>query len=315
MLERGISEVSRRRGLTPVTYEPQSPTESPVPRIRPATARRSSTLSSATPTTTVEKPASRKRRRPAPRRELPWPLNLYQSAVGKKWVMALTGLALLGFVLVHMLGNLHLYEGPWETHEYAETLRDLGTEVIPRTWVLWALRFGLIAAFALHIHSAYSLTRMSRAADRRYAGSRDYIAANYASRTMRWTGPLVGLFVVYHLADLTWGHFNPDYIRGDPYHNVVASLSNLPVAIWYIVANVALAVHIYHGAWSMFQSLGINSPRWNPLRRRFAQAFAALILVGNLSFPILVQAGVIDDGGRSVFRERLEQPDHAGAES
>jgi succinate dehydrogenase / fumarate reductase cytochrome b subunit len=230
-------------------------------------------------------------------------LNLYQSAVGKKWVMGLTGIALLGFVVVHMLGNLHLYEGAWETHEYAETLRDLGTEVIPRTWVLWALRIGLIAAFALHIHSAYRLTRMSTAADRRYQGGRDYVAANFASRTMRWTGPLVGLFVVYHLADLTWGHFNPDYVRGDPYHNVVASLSNLPVAIWYIIANVALAVHIYHGAWSMFQSLGINSPRWNALRRRFAQAFAAVILVGNLSFPILVQSGVIDDGGRSVVRE------------
>ncbi len=237
--------------------------------------------------------------------------------MGKKWVMALTGIALLGFVLVHMLGNLHLYDGAWETHEYAETLRDLGTEVIPRTWVLWAMRLGLIGAFGLHIHSAYSLTRMSRAADSRYAGGRDYIAASYASRTMRWTGPLVGLFVVYHLADLTWGHFNPDYVRGDPYHNVVASLSNLPVAIWYIVANVALAVHIYHGAWSMFQSLGINSPRFNPLRRRFAQAFAAAILVGNLSFPILVQAGVIDDGGRSVVREReqIEQADTAGGEA
>ena len=240
---------------------------------------------------------------------MPFPLNVYQSAVGKKWVMALTGLALLGFVLVHMIGNLHLYDGPVETHEYAETLRDLGIDVIPRTWVLWGLRIGLIAAFALHIHSAYSLTRMSRAADRRYAGGRDYIAANYASRTMRWTGPIVGLYVVYHLADLTWGHFNPDYVRGDPYHNVVASLSNLPVAIWYVVANVALAVHIYHGAWSMFQSLGLNSPRWNPLRRTFAKAFAAVILVGNLSFPIFVQVGVIDDDGRSVVRE-LERIEH-----
>ena len=105
-------------------------------------------------------------------------------------------------------------------------------------------------------------------------------------------------------------------MRGDPYHNVVASLSNLPVAIWYLVANVALAVHIYHGAWSMFQSLGINSPRWNPLRRRFAQAFAAAILVGNLSFPILVQAGVIDDGGRSVVREhQISERIDAGGEA
>ena len=230
--------------------------------------------------------------------------------------MALTGLALLGFVLVHMLGNLHLYDGPWETHEYAETLRDLGTEVIPAH--LGALgsalrpHRGVRAAHSLGLQPHPDEPVRPTAAT---PGGRDYIAANYASRTMRWTGPLVGLFVVYHLADLTWGHFNPDYVRGDPYHNVVASLSNLPVAIWYLVANVALAVHIYHGAWSMFQSLGINSPRWNPLRRRFAHAFAAVILVGNLSFPILVQAGVIDDGGRSVVREHQEQLDVAAGEA
>lgn len=216
--------------------------------------------------------------------------------------MAISGIALLVFVLMHMIGNLHLYEGPVETHEYAEALRELGGDIIPRTWLLWALRGGLIAAFALHIHSAYSLSRMSIAANKRYEGGRDYIAATYASRTMRWTGPIVGLFLVYHLADLTWGHFNPDYVRGDPYHNVSASLSNLPVAIWYIVANIALALHIYHGTWSIFQSLGINSPRFNTLRRSLAGLFAAVILAGNLSFPILTQAGVIDDGGESQYR-------------
>ena len=245
-----------------------------------------------------------------PRRQfkLPWPLSIYQSAVGKKWVMALTGIALLGFVLVHMIGNLHLYEGPTKTHEYAEALRDLGGHIVPRTWILWAMRGGLIAAFGLHIHAAVSLTRMSLRADNSYAGKRDYVAASYASRTMRWTGPIVGLYVLYHLADLTWGWFNPDFVRGDPYHNVVASLSNWPVAILYIVANVALAVHIYHGAWSMFQSLGINRERYNSLRRIFAQVFAAVILVGNLSFPIFVQAGVIDDHGESYV---LNSPDYA----
>lgn len=227
------------------------------------------------------------------RRRLPWPLSIYQSAVGKKWVMALTGLALLGFVVVHMLGNLHLYEGPKHMHEHAEALRDLGGDFVPRTWILWALRAGLIAAFGLHIHAAYSLTRISQRANVGYAGKRSYVAANYASRTMRWTGPIVGLYVLYHLADLTWGWVNPDFVRGDPYHNVVASLGNLPVAIIYIVANVALSVHIFHGAWSMFQSLGINSRRLDPLLRTFAQLVAVVILVGNLSFPIFVQAGVI----------------------
>ena len=232
---------------------------------------------------------------------LPWPLTLYQSDVGKKWIMALTGISLLGFVLVHMIGNFHLYEGPTETHEYAEQLRDLGGDLIPRTWILWGLRLGLVGAFGLHIHSAYSLSKKSLIANRHYQGGRKYLAANYASRTMRWTGPIIGLYVLYHLADLTWGHLNPDYVRGDPYNNVVSSLSNVPVAILYIVANAALALHIYHGSWSMFQSLGINSPRFNSLRKHLARGFAIIILIGNLSFPILVQTGLIDNEGENIF--------------
>lgn len=271
--------------------------------------------------------------RSAPRVKLPWPASIYQTAVGKKWVMGLTGVALLGFIVVHMIGNLHLYEGPLEIHEYAETLRDLGTKLVPRTWLLWAMRIGLIIAFGLHIHSAYSLSRMSLAAGQpthksgdgrrrlqtlgagaqRYPGGRNYIAANFASRTMRWTGPIIGLYLFYHLADLTWGWFNPDFVRGDPYHNVSESLSSIPVAILYIVANVALAVHIFHGTWSMFQSLGVNSPRYNHLRRYLASGLAGIILVGNLSFPIFVQAGVIDDDGRS-FVEELERQEAAEGE-
>jgi succinate dehydrogenase / fumarate reductase cytochrome b subunit len=244
--------------------------------------------------------------RPGPKRRLPYPLNIYQTAVGKKWVMGLTGLALVGFVVVHMIGNLHLYEGPEEIHEYAETLRALGTKIIPRTWLLWLIRIGLIVAFALHIHSAYTLSRMSQRAHQSYQGGRDYIAANFASRTMRWTGPLIAIYLIYHLADLTWGWVNPDFVRGDPYHNVSESLSNLPVALLYIVASVALAIHVYHGAWSMFQSLGLNNPRYNSARRGLATLIAVVLLIGNLSFPIMVQADVIDDGGESVVEENAE---------
>jgi succinate dehydrogenase / fumarate reductase cytochrome b subunit len=244
--------------------------------------------------------------RPGPERRLPYPLNIYQTAVGKKWVMGLTGLALVGFVVVHMIGNLHLYEGPEEIHEYAETLRALGTKLIPRTWLLWLMRIGLIVAFALHIHSAYTLSRMSQRAHQSYQGGRDYIAADFASRTMRWTGPIIALFLIYHLADLTWGWVNPDFVSGDPYHNVSESLSNLPVALLYIVASAALAIHVYHGAWSMFQSLGLNNPRYNSARRGFALLIAVALLIGNLSFPIMVQADVIDDGGESVVEENAE---------
>ncbi len=234
--------------------------------------------------------------RKTPRR-LPFPLNIYQTAVGKKWVMALTGIGLLLFVLLHMIGNLHLYEGPRQVNSYAEALRGLGGHLAPRTFILWILRIGLIVMFVLHIHSAYGLTRMNLAANSgaHYAEGRHYVAANLASRTMRWTGVIIGLFLLFHLADLTWGKMHPGtYVRGNVYYNAANSLSTWPIALIYIVANIALAVHIFHGAWSMFQSLGLNNPRYNGLRRGFAAGFAAIILVGNLSFPILTLSGVID---------------------
>ncbi len=237
----------------------------------------------------------------APRKRLPFPVGLYQSAVGKKWVMAVTGLMLLGFVLVHMIGNLHMYEGPERFNEYGEALRDLGGHLIPRTYALWGMRLGLIGAFALHIHAAVTLTLMNkRARPTKYQAPRTYMAANYASRSMRYTGIIILLYLVFHLADLTWGWFLGDnYIRGDVYNNVTRSLGSVPVAIIYIVANVALAVHIYHGAWSLFQSLGWNNPRFNKARRAFAQGLAGVILLGNLSFPIMNLAGVVDQDNRT----------------
>lgn len=254
----------------------------------------------ATPVKTSERVPTLRRSRWA----MPWPLSVYQTAVGKKYVMAITGLGLLGFVIVHMIGNLHLYEGPEQINEYAEALRDLGGHLVPRTLALWVMRVGLAAMFVLHIHSAWSLKEMSRrssdkanwvSGNKRYAGGQDFAAASYASRTMRWTGPIIGLYVLFHLADLTWGWWLGDgYVRGDVYHNVVESLSSIPVAIIYVVANVALSLHIYHGAWSMFQTLGVNNPRFNHLRRAIAGGVAALICIGNLSFPVMVQAGLIE---------------------
>lgn len=240
--------------------------------------------------------------RPAPRR-LPFPLNLYQTAVGKKWVMGATGVVLLGFVLFHMFGNIKLYLGViehngeriYDVDVYAEGLRDLATPIFPRTWLLWLLRFGLIAAFALHIHAAVALTRMNLAANRPYRSKRDWLAANFASRSMRYTGVIVLAYLVFHLADLTWGWFPwTDWERGEVQANVVNSLSNPVVAIVYIVANVLLAIHIFHGTYSMFQSLGINSPQYNYLRRHLARAVAAIILIGNVSFPIAVLVGIIE---------------------
>jgi succinate dehydrogenase / fumarate reductase cytochrome b subunit len=236
--------------------------------------------------------AARPVRRPA--QGGPAIVRFYRSAVGKKWVMAVTGLLLMGFVIAHLIGNLKLFLSKEEMNLYGEALRDMPGHLLPRTLLLWTLRVGLITAFALHIHSAYGLTVLNRRArPQRYQSKRDYVAANFASRTMRWTGIIVALFIVFHLFDLTWGQANAEWVRGDPYNNLVYSLQRPAVALVYIVANIALAIHLFHGAWSMFQSMGINNPRINKLRRWFATGFAGVILVGNLSFPILIQLNVV----------------------
>lgn len=233
-------------------------------------------------------------RNPAAQRKVPFPVELYRSALGKKYVMAITGMMLMGFVFFHMVGNLKMFLGPAEFDHYGEFLRELLVPFLPRTVTLWLLRSGVIVAFVLHIHAAYSLTRMNQAArTTKYQGRRDYIAANFASRTMRWTGVIFGLFLVWHLFDLSWTGTGYSFHRGAIYDNVDQSLSRIPVAALYIVANLALGVHLFHGAWSLFQSMGWNNPRFNAWRRNFAAGFAALIVLGNVSFPIAVLAGVV----------------------
>ena len=228
------------------------------------------------------------------RRRAPFFVEFYRSAVGKKYVMAITGVIGMLYVLFHMLGNLKVFLGPADINHYGEFLRELLVPIAPRTVVLWILRTGLIVALILHLHAAYSLTVMNhQARPVKYQSHRDYVAANFASRTMRWTGIIVLLFIAFHLADLTWGFANPDFVRGEPYQNVVESLTRIPVAIIYIVANIALGVHLFHGAWSLFQSIGSNNPRFNEWRRWFAAAFATIIVVGNVSIPVAVMAGIV----------------------
>lgn len=217
--------------------------------------------------------------------------SLYATAVGKKYAMAISGLILMGYVFLHMVGNLKVYFGAESLNKYAEWLREIGEPALPREWLLWGMRFVLLAAVFIHIHAAYSLTRMNqRARPVPYASPRDYVAADFASRTMRWTGIIVFFFVIFHLLDLTWGPTNPDFVHGDVYHNLIASFERIPVAIIYVIANLALGVHLYHGAWSLFQSMG-----WfGTWRRPFSIGFAGLIVLGNVSFPLAVMFGVVN---------------------
>ena len=230
----------------------------------------------------------------APKR-LPYPLSIYQSSVGKKWVMAITGIMMMGFVLFHMIGNAKMYLGPVEYNAYAEGLRTFGEPLLPRRWFLWILEIGLMGAFVLHLHSAYSLTMLNRRS-RGVKTKRDYIAANFASLTMRYSGIILLAFIGFHLLTLTFGKGGPampDYVDGDVYGNVVNTLSVWWVAVIYIISNLALGVHLFHGAWSIFQSLGVNNPRFNGLRRGFAIGFAAIVCGVNISFPIAVLTGVV----------------------
>ncbi len=229
------------------------------------------------------------------RRRAPFFVEFYRSSVGKKYVMAITGVIGMLFVFFHMLGNLKMYLGAGRHQPLRRVpARAAGADRAPHVRALWLLRIGLIVALILHIHAAYSLTVVNhQARPVKYQSHRDYVAANFASRTMRWTGVIVLLFLVWHLADLTWGWLNPNFVRGDVYHNLVESLTRVPVAILYIVANVALGIHLFHGAWSLFQSVGSNNPRFNEWRRWFAAAFASVIVVGNVSFPVAVMAGIV----------------------
>lgn len=222
-----------------------------------------------------------------------WFSDIYRSAVGKKAVMAVSGLVLFGFVLVHMIGNLKLYAGAEAMNAYGEFLREMGYPALPHAGLLWILRLVLLAAVVLHIWSAWELTRMARAA--RPAGYAVKLKnhTSYASRTLRWGGVILLLFVIYHLLHLTWGTVHPGFVAGKPYENVVAGFQIWWVSLFYIAANLALGLHLYHGLWSLFQSLGWNHPRYNPWRRTFAQAFAVVVTLGNVSFPVAVMAGLV----------------------
>ena len=222
-----------------------------------------------------------------------WIIDIYRSPMTKKVVMAVTGFMLFGFVLTHMIGNLKIYQGPEKLNSYAEALRELGAPFFGHGELLWVFRIGLLVAVGLHIWSAWELTRVNhRARQQRYAKT-VYQKATYASRTLRWGGVIILFFIIYHLLHLTTGSVHGQFVPGDVYHNVVAGFSQPLVSAFYIVAQVALGFHLYHGLWSFFQTLGWSGPRFDGIRRQAAVAFALIISLANISFPIAVLTGIV----------------------
>jgi succinate dehydrogenase / fumarate reductase cytochrome b subunit len=213
--------------------------------------------------------------------------------VGKKVAMAATGAILVLFVLGHMAGNLKAYQGAAKFNAYAEFLRDFGAPIFGHGQLLWLARAALLAAVLVHIIAALQLSRRSRLARPVGYKKTPHEELTYASRTMRWGGVIILLFVVYHILHLTTGTAHASFVAGDAYRNLVVGFQAWPVSAAYMVAMVALGLHLYHGVWSGFQTLGWDNPRYVPYRRSIAAAIALVVVIGNMSFPIAVLTGVL----------------------
>jgi succinate dehydrogenase cytochrome b subunit len=211
---------------------------------------------------------------------------LWRSAIGRKALMAVSGLVLFGYVLGHMLGNLQAFEGAQKLDRYAASLRTVPS-------LLWTVRVGLLVAALVHVISGIELWLERRTA--RPVGYQEWTpsGSTFASRTMIWSGFLILGFVVYHLLDLTFGVANPDFREGEVFHNVVASLGRAAAGTFYILAVAGLGVHLWHGLWSMFQSVGIATRPYTAGLKSFAVAFAVILAVGFAAIPLGVLLGVI----------------------
>lgn len=215
---------------------------------------------------------------------MPAALKFYSTAVGKKMVVAITGLFIFLFLLIHMLGNLQLFAGPDSINHYAAFLHS-------KPALVWSFRALVAGAFGLHILATVQLFLQNLGARPVPYRVKRTLEIDYSSRTMIWTGPIVLLFLLYHLLHLTLGNVHQSFIAGDVYHNVVTAFSLWPVAAIYIGANLLLGFHLKHGLWSWFQTLGLAHPRYNRLRNCFAWLFALLLVAGNISMPVAVLSG------------------------
>jgi succinate dehydrogenase / fumarate reductase, cytochrome b subunit len=209
----------------------------------------------------------------------------YRTSVGKKVMMAVSGFLVFGFLLAHMFGNLQIFAGPEKINAYAAFLGSLGAG-------LWVFRVVMVVAISVHIVSAIQVTLLSfDARPRRYAVQK-YRETTYAARTMWWGGPLIALFVVYHLMHLTAGSVHPEFTP-NVYNNIVLGFQVPWVSGVYAATMLLIGLHLYHGLWSMLQTLGVAHPEWNRWRRVFAVAFALTVTLGNLSIPAAVMLGVV----------------------
>ncbi|MCB0214235.1 MAG: succinate dehydrogenase cytochrome b subunit [Anaerolineae bacterium] len=227
-------------------------------------------------------------------------LTLYRTTIGRKIIMAITGLVGIGFVIGHMYGNLKAFAfmgGPEYFNKYAEGLRELGAPVFGHGHLLWIVRLVLLACIVLHVWSAYTLYQDSNRARSTSYAQHKTLQATVASLYIRIGGLLLFIFIIFHLAHFTWGipGIHPHFVHGEVYDNVVYGLQSyfyLP-AIFYLIAMVALGFHIYHGAWSMFQTLGLNNRTYTQPLRALSLTLAIIIAGGFSLVPLAVIFGIL----------------------
>ena len=214
--------------------------------------------------------------------------GFYGSMVGKKVVMGVTGLIGIGFVILHSLGNLLVFRGPAAINSYSHFLKSTGE-------LLWALRIVLVVAVILHVIAAVQLTRQSRAARPIAYTKQERQVATVASGTMRWGGALLLVFIVLHILHFTTGTISPAgvFSPDDVYANMVTSFRIWWVALFYVVAMLALGLHLFHGAWSSVRSIGVSPPSPQPLHHRISLAIALLVWAAFTAVPLAVVAGIV----------------------
>jgi succinate dehydrogenase / fumarate reductase cytochrome b subunit len=221
-------------------------------------------------------------------------LAVYQSSIGKKVLMAITGLIMTGFVFIHMIGNLKIYLPDQGAHlnHYGEYLRELGSPILVHGQALWMFRIVLLTALVVHVLSALQLWGMANAARSNPYDKKKADVAVYLGMMMRLGGIVIGMFIAIHVLHLTVG-MHPQFIHGEVYHNVVTAFQQPVIALLYAVAMIPLGVHIWHGGWSLFQTLGLNNRRWQKFWKTVAALIAILVVVGNISFPLSVLIGFV----------------------
>lgn len=212
--------------------------------------------------------------------------RFYDSTIGKKAVMAVTGAVLFGFLILHMLGNLQVFLGPAVMDHYAEALHGNAP-------LLWGTRIVLLVSVLLHTWAALQLSALKGAARPVAYVKSANVQATIGSRTMMLSGPVIALFVIGHLLHLTTGTIHPHFVELRAYENVVYGFSNPVASLLYIVAMICVGFHLRHGIWSMFQSLGFSHPRYTLMIRRFASVFSWVLIAGFISVPVSVLAGIV----------------------